>query len=185
MNPRLKVLIAAVALASGISANVLTESAEFIEDFECMVTTAYPDPANPNIPTICMGETQDVNFGDKYTEEQCWEMLVKRLPDYILPINKLLPDLPENRQIAYASATWNLGTGLMTWRTKRCVQKDLFGNCTKKVEIPGTSIVDLERAGNTQAACDRLLLFDKAGGKVLNGLTIRRKKERKICLGEP
>jgi lysozyme len=37
-------------------------------------------------------------------------------------------------------------------------------------------------AGDMQGACDSLMSWNKAGGKVVNGLTIRRQKERELCL---
>jgi len=37
-------------------------------------------------------------------------------------------------------------------------------------------------AGDMRGACDSLLLWNKAGGKVVNGLTVRRQKERALCL---
>lgn len=181
---KLKGLVAAVALATGISAGVLYGSADVVEDFEGLATTAYADMADPNLPTVCYGETQGVKFGDKHTPDECAAMLIKRLPDYILPVKALLPDLPENRQVAYASFSWNLGVGALTWRTKRCVKRNSAGACLIKMEIAGTSIVDLEHAGKTAEACNRLLQFDKAGGKQVKGLTRRRVAERKICLGK-
>lgn len=180
-------VVAAVALASGIATSVLTDTAEGVATFEGLETVAYADLADPAIATVCYGETQGVKFGDTYTQEQCAVLLLQRIPDYILPIKKLVPGLAPNRQVAYGVFAWNLGVGALTLRTKRCVARDAQKKCTKQEEIPGTSIVDLERAGNPQAACARMLQFDKAkiNGtyKVLPGLSKRRKAEYRICIG--
>ena len=176
-------LVAAVALATGLSTTVLMDTADGVSELEGLETTAYPDMGNPAIATVCYGETEGVSFGDRYTPEQCAEMLIKRLPDYLAPINKLLPNLPDNRQVAYGLFSWNLGVGALTLRSKKCVAKNSQGVCIKKVDIPGTSIVDLDRSGDWQAACRRMLRFDHIGAKVIRGLTIRRQKEYRICMG--
>lgn len=184
MRPKVTALIAAVAMATGISATVLTGTAQNVEELEGLELTAYPDPAAPELATICYGETQGVHFGDVRTPEECEEMLIRRLPDYILPIKKLLPNLPERRQVAYAIAGWNLGVGVITKRSKGCVTADKKGACLKQAEIPGTSIADMELAGYWQGACSRLLSFTSAAGKHYNGLIHRRDREYRICMGE-
>jgi len=179
----IKALIASVALASGISANTLTVTVDEVEQWEGLATTAYADMADPELATVCYGETEGVQFGDRYTPEECEAMLIKRLPEYILPIKVRLPNIPDNRTAAYGIASWNLGRGLVTLRTKKCVEKKLItGACVKKVEIPGTSIADLEDAGAWQLACSRLLEFDHAGGKKIRGLTRRRQAEYIFCI---
>ena len=37
-------------------------------------------------------------------------------------------------------------------------------------------------AGDLPGACDALLMWNKAGGKVVKGLTKRREAERALCL---
>ncbi|WP_373929255.1 lysozyme [Sphingomonas aerolata] len=37
-------------------------------------------------------------------------------------------------------------------------------------------------AGQWRAACDAFLLWNKAGGRVVNGLDRRRRAERDLCL---
>lgn len=171
----IKKTLAAVAAASGISVAVLTGTANVIKPQEGLVLKAYADPSNPALATICYGETDGVKFGDKHTAGECEAMLIERLPDYILPIKKQLPDLPDNRLIAYGDAAWNMGAGIISRRAK---------NKSTGKDITGTSIVDLERAGKWQDACDRLKQFVYAGGKKFNGLVKRREAEYKICMGD-
>ncbi len=37
-------------------------------------------------------------------------------------------------------------------------------------------------AGDIRGACDALLAWNKAGGRVVQGLTNRRQDERRLCL---
>ena len=151
---------------------VIIGAAALIKPAEGLRLRAYPDPANPALATICYGETQGVHFGDIRTQGECEQMLADRLPDYLGPIYELLPDLPDNRAIAYGDAAWNMGVGILTRRAKGANGQDILG----------TSIVDLERAGKWQDACKRLGLFVYAGGKKLPGLVKRRQKEMDVCL---
>jgi lysozyme len=130
----------------------------------------YPDPADPTIATICYGETQGVMFGETKTPQECLQMLETRIPDFLAQVDRLLPNLPAGRRIAYTDAAYNMGAGILTRRTN--------GQA-------GTSIVDLERAGKFMDACRRLLVFDRAGGKELPGLVKRRQQEYSRCSGEP
>ncbi|MCE4222125.1 lysozyme [Methylobacterium sp. C25] len=45
-----------------------------------------------------------------------------------------------------------------------------------------STVVRKFNAGDRRGACDALLLFNKAGGKVIPGLTARRERERALCL---
>lgn len=175
-----KKYVGAVAAATGITVSVLTGTAALVMPAEGERLVAYADPANPALATICFGETQGVKFGDTRTHEECVQMLVERLPDYILPVSKLLPDLPENRLVAYSDAAWNMGVGIITRRD--CAARDGSKKCIKTVA--GTSIQDLEKAGAWQKACARLKTFITAGGKVYKGLVRRREAEYKVCMGE-
>lgn len=176
--------IAAVAAATGISVSVLTQSTSDAMVSEGEVLTAYADPANPTLPTICYGETEGVTFGDKATHEECVKRLIHRMPDYILPVIRLMPGLPASRLMAYSDTAYNGGTGILTRRATRCAKANASGQCAKSVEIPGTSIVDMELAGYWQGGCARLLVFTAASGKHFNGLITRREKSFKTCMGE-
>ena len=94
------------------------------------------------------------------------------LPAYLGPVDKFMPGLSTNTRIAYADFAWNEGPGALTLRTK-----DSMG-----MQITGTSIVDMEKAGNHAGACARLLQFNTAAGKVYPGLVKRRQAEEALCL---
>ena len=46
----------------------------------------------------------------------------------------------------------------------------------------GSSMSRHALAGNLQGACDALLMWNKAGGQVVRGLTRRRTAEHELCL---
>ena len=149
------------------TAGIVAAIALFTSSFEGLRTKAYPDPAGPRIATICYGETQGVHFGDTATPTECLDMLKGSIPKYLDSVDKLMPNLPDNRRIAYADFAYNAGAGNLTKR---------------RSNIAGTSIVDLERAGKPQEACHRLTLFDYAGGQRMAGLTRRRQAEYSLCM---
>lgn len=164
--------------AAGASALVLAIMA-YTTPWEGERTTAYKDIVG--VATICMGETQGVKMGMKVTHEQCLDMFADRVPDYLDKVEALIPGLPNNRKISYTDFSWNLGVASLTQRTTRPDPR--FPNDkTKRIEIPGTSIVDLEKAGKWQQACERMSQFVYAGGKVIPQLVRRRASGVKLCL---
>lgn len=163
------------AVAATVGGGIIAACIQFITPFEGERHTAYQDPVG--IWTICMGETKGVTAGMKKTHDECVNDMGKRITDYLGPVDKFMPGLPDNRRIAYTSAAWNLGTAVIT---RRSFYKTKDG---KIHYIPGTSIMELNNSGNWQAACHRLRLFNTAGGKVFAGLEKRRAAEEKLCLG--
>ncbi|ACG60337.1 gp15 putative lysozyme [Iodobacter phage PhiPLPE] len=155
--------------AAGGAAVVVAAIAALIMPSEGISLKAYKDPVG--IPTICYGETQGVHYGDTKTKEECEAMLYKRIGDYLGPVDKMMPGLPDNRRIAYTDFAYNVGLGKLTERTKR-----------NGKEIIGTSFVDLEKAGKWQESCERLNKYVYAAGKKLNGLVKRRAEEYQICM---
>jgi len=137
--------------------------AAFIVPHEGLRTRAYADPANPRIATICYGQTgADVHFGDTKSPAECRQLLEQVLPGYVVAVDQLMPGLPDNRRIAYTDLIYNGGAGLLTRGRP--------------------SIVQQERAGNWRDACEHVMRFVYAGGKVLPGLVRRRQQERDLCL---
>lgn len=153
----------------GSGLGVIAAIAALIMPSEGLRLKAYADPVG--IPTICYGETQGVHYGDTKTKVECDAMLYKRIGDYLGPVDKIMPGLPDNRRIAYTDFAYNVGVGNLKKRTV------IDGK-----EIVGTSIIDLEKAGKWQKACERLNQFFYAGGKKLPGLVKRRAEEYKICM---
>ena len=139
-------------------AAIIALIAAFIAPSEGTRTKAYRDPVG--IWTICTGETQGVYPGQTKTEAECKAMLADRIPDYLGPVDAMMPGLPNNRRIAYTDFAYNGGVGML-----------------RKSSIPA-----LERAGKWREACAVLKRYIYAGGKVLPGLVKRREKEYQTCL---
>lgn len=134
--------------------------ASCVTGFEGVRTVAYRDPVG--IPTICIGETLGVKMGDTASAQECDMRLAQRLMDDFGPgVDRCIHHaLPAARKAAYASFAYNAGIGAF---------------CS-------SSMARKENAGDVQGACDALLLWNKAHGVALPGLTTRREAERKLCL---
>jgi len=127
--------------------------------FEGYSATAYPDIIG--VPTICYGETKGVHLGDKATRAQCDEKLSSRLVEFNAGVSSCINvDLPDSRRVAFVSLAYNIGTAAFCKST----------------------VVRKINAGDVAGSCDAILMWNKAGGSVRNGLTQRRKKEREMCL---
>lgn len=129
--------------------------------WEGLRTTAYRDIVG--VPTVCYGETKGVRLGDKYTVAQCKEMLKVSLDGHAQRMEACLKDpqkVPDKVYIAAASLTYNIGSGAF---------------CK-------SSVARYINSGELKKACDAILLYNRAGGKVVQGLKNRRAQEHKICL---
>ena len=132
--------------------------------FEGLRTSTYFDTGG--VPTVCFGETKNIKPGDKYTAQQCKEMLGSRIENDFGPgVDKCIRKaLPPNRKAAYTSFAYNVGVSAFCH----------------------SSIAKHENAGNVIAACDSLMAWNKirvAGVMVYSpGLNNRRTEERKLCL---
>jgi lysozyme len=130
---------------------------------EGMRTTPYYDVGG--VPTACFGETKNIKMEDRFTPEQCWDLLAGRIEkDFGPEVDRCtkVPLTPE-RKAAAVDFAYNLGEGTY---------------CKK--------IAPLFNAGKTQAGCDKMLEFNKARSYgVLTefpGLTKRRHAERELCM---
>ena len=129
--------------------------------FEGLRLVAYKDVVG--IATACRGETKGIRMGMRFTREQCDVMFIDSLTEHEAGMRVCLkaPDaIPDKAYVAFVSVTYNIGVG--AW-------------CK-------SSMARLANAGNLRAACDALLAWNKAGGRVIKGLTKRRETERALCL---
>ncbi|WP_082640445.1 lysozyme [Aureimonas sp. N4] len=132
-----------------------------IGTWEGVRTVAYPDIVG--VPTVCFGETRGVKMGDRYTLEECRVMLGEGVKQFEAGMRACLtnPDaIPDKPYAAMVSVTYNIGTA---------------GFCN-------SSMARRLNAGDIKGACDALLAWNKAGGRVVAGLTNRRQDERRLCL---
>ena len=125
---------------------------------------AYWDPWG-KVWTICEGHTgSDVKQGTVYTDAECEAIRQKDIAIARSHVNRCLP-MPKLVQIeaALTDAAYNLGPRIVCGST---LQKRALAN-----DWPG--------------ACAELRRWDKAGGRVLRGLTRRRTDEQGLCEGRP
>ncbi len=129
--------------------------------FEGLRLSSYRDVVG--VWTACYGETKGIGPGMHFTAEQCSSMFLPRLQEHEAGMRACLtkPDaIPIKSYVAFVSLTYNIGIG---------------GFC-------GSSVRARVNAGDLQGACDAILMWNKAGGKVVQGLVNRREKERNLCL---
>jgi lysozyme len=140
---------------------------DLITEFEGVVLEAYPDPAHGwRVPTIGIGHTTaagppEVKQGMKITEKEAREMLVRDLAKYESAVNRLVKvPLTANQYGALTSFTFNLGEG----------------------NLAKSTLLKKLNAGDYAGAAKEFPRWNKAGGKVMNGLTRRRKAEAELFL---
>lgn len=133
--------------------NISKKGLDLIKSFEGCHLNAYRCPAN--VWTIGWGHTAGVYEGMKITQEQADAFLVEDMRKYENYVNATGLSLNQNQFDALVSFTYNCGNGNL---------KTLIKNRT------------------LAQIADALLLYNKGGGKVLNGLVRRRKAERELFL---
>lgn len=124
--------------------------------FEGVRLHAYADVTGT--ATICYGHTHGVYPGMTATQAECKAWLTAEMAATERYVRSVVGNQPDSRIAALTDACYNLGNA----------------GCRK--------ILDRIAAGNIRGGCDSLLLYDKAGGKVLPGLVKRRAAERALCL---
>ena len=127
--------------------------------YEGLRLNSYPDVVN--VATICYGETKNVKLGQTATKEDCDAKLAARLVEFNDGVNSCVTwNLRDNERAAAVSLAYNIGVGAFCQST----------------------VVRRFNAGDKAGACDAFLMWNRAGGKVVQGLVNRRQKEREMCL---
>ncbi|OLS46551.1 lysozyme [Rhodovulum sulfidophilum] len=130
-----------------------------IAPWEGLRTASYQDIVG--VWTICYGETLGVGPGQTATPEECRSRLATRVAQFEAEIRPCLPEaLPVETRAAFVSAAYNIGSGAFC----------------------GSSMSRRAMAGDLRGACDALTMWNKAGGKTVQGLVNRREAERALCL---
>lgn len=136
---------------------------DLMHEFEGLKLDAYLCPAN--VPTIGYGNTfyadgKKVKLGDKITKEQADTLFLGIAEDFAKRVRGLLKkDLNENQFSALVCLAYNIGVANLNKST-----------LLKKVNVnPSDPSINAE-----------FLKWNKAGGKVLAGLTRRREAESKL-----
>lgn len=143
---------------------------EIIKQFEGLRLTAYLCPGVPPRPTIGWGHTRtvtsmDVRDGHTITREEAERLLREDLEPVEIAVAKhVRVPLTDNQFSALCSWAFNVGTGWLT---------------TANDGKPATIIQRLNR-GAYAAVPEGLPEFNRSGGRVLRGLTLRREAEANL-----
>ncbi|SFU50650.1 MULTISPECIES: lysozyme [unclassified Methylobacterium] len=132
----------------------------FVQTREGTRLKAYRDIVG--VATICNGETRGVTMDMTATPQQCAAMLLKGLGEFEGNVLKCVPGLasaPDERLVAHVSLAYNIGAGAYCKST----------------------VARRYNAGDIAGSCDAFDMWDKAGGRRVKGLSIRRDDEQVLC----
>lgn len=119
-------------------------------------------PIKGDVPTIGFGSTGGVKMGDKTNPVQALQRTMRDIEAKESAVKKCVhAPLYQYEYDAYISLAYNIGTG--NFCSSRLVQK--------------------LNAKDYAGACKEILRWNRAQGRVIKGLTIRRQKEYQQCIG--
>lgn len=136
---------------------------DFIKSFEGLSLSAYPDPGTGGDPwTIGFGTTKGVKPGMKISQAEADELFLEDVEEFENGVNKLVGSAPTSQGEfdAMVSLSYNIG----------------LSNFAK------STVLKRHRLGNRLGASRAFVLWNRAGGNVMAGLTRRREAEAKIYL---
>ena len=140
---------------------VSQECVDMIKFFEGFGSKAYLCPAD--VWTIGYGRTKNVKEGDVVNELQAERDLLEELEVFGEQVlNTVKVSLKQNQFDALTSWTYNLGVG----------------------NLQSSTLLKVLNSGDYTSAGKEMLRWNKAGGKVLAGLTRRRESEAKLWARE-
>jgi len=138
-----------------------------IKEFESLKLTAYLCPAK--VWTIGWGHTKGVREGDRITLEQAEALLADDLAGFERDVEELVRvPVTDNQFSALVSFAFNVGSDMN--------HDDIAQG------LGDSTLLRKLNAGDTAGAAAEFLRWNRAGGKVLSGLTRRRKAERELFL---
>jgi len=131
-----------------------TKGIELIKHFEGCELEAYKCAAG--VWTIGYGHIKGVTSDSVITQEQAEQMLVEELNEYEGYINNMVTTpLSQNQFDALVSWVYNLGGG----------------------NLKASTLLKVVNSGEFDGVPAQIMRWNKAGGKVLEGLTRRRQAE--------
>lgn len=155
---------AKAVLTSGLGLVALTAT-YLTAPWEGMENQAYYDKLG-KVWTVCLGETKGVQKGDYFTDKQCRNKLIMRLEnDFRQPLRKCIrtfDQAPISVQASMLDLSYNIGTGAACKSTAARRMSDR----------------------QWRAACNAMTAFNRAGGKVVEGLKKRRELGDAWRIGE-
>ena len=149
----IKQRVAAVALAFSVA------GAGALIAHEGWIKVGYKDPVG--IVTACAGHTATAQLGRTYTEAECKELLRQDVREAETAVKRLVTvRITQNQYDALVSFVFNVGQG----------------------NFARSTLLRKLNAGDCRGAADEFLRWNRAGGQVFRGLTIRRTDERNLFL---
>jgi lysozyme len=152
------------SLITVIGAAAVAICVPFVQEHEGNIPKAYFDIVK--VPTFCYGSTEgvtaeDVLNGKTYTAEECKNSLEDELVKHAVAVLQCTPVLKNhpNQLSAAVSLAYNIGSS---------------GYC-------GSTVAKRFNARDWPGACAAFDMWNRAGGKVVNGLVRRRADERRLC----
>jgi lysozyme len=137
------------------------EGISLIKKFEGCELEAYQCSAN--VWTIGYGHTRDISEGDSCTQAEADEMLVDDLQEFEGYVNELVDaELTQSQFDALVAWTYNLGP----------------------TNLKSSTLLKRLNEGDMADVPHQIRRWNKAGGKVLDGLIRRREAEALLFQGE-
>ena len=133
---------------------------DLIKSFEGLRLKAYKDAVG--VWTIGYGHTKTATPGTVISEPEAEALLRNDLAEAQGAVERLVKQpLTDNEYAALVSFVFNLGSG----------------------NLSRSTLLRRLNVGDRKGAADQFLVWNKAGGKVLAGLTRRRQAERTLFMG--
>jgi lysozyme len=133
-----------------------------IASWEGYRSTAYI-PIPGDVPTIGFGTTHGVKMGDTIDPVKALQRKISDISKFEGALKQCVKvPLHQREYDSYLSLAYNIGP-------------TAFCNST---------LVRLLNQGQYEEACKQILRWDRAGGRVVPGLTNRRQAEYKQCIGQ-
>ena len=134
--------------------NISVEGTSLIKKFEGCELEAYQDSVG--VWTIGYGHTKDVKQGDKINQDEAEHLLEEEMPEYEGYVNDMVEVSLEQCQFdALVSWVYNLGP----------------------TNLSSSTLLKVLNEGDYDEVPFQIKRWNKAGGKVLEGLTRRREAE--------
>jgi len=139
---------------------VLALSAALLAKWEGVRYVPYYDSVG--VLTVCYGHTGGIDPRKVYTATECQALLQHDMASANSTVRKCI-GTPMLRQVevALTSATFNIGPSV----------------------VCGSTLQRMAKANDWPGACAQLARWNKAGGREMRGLTLRRADEQALCEG--
>lgn len=150
---------AGIASASALVASAMLLALPFIERWEGTHLSPYRDMVG--VWTVCTGETRVAMR--RYSRAECSTMLERAIRStYGAGVLACVPATEHRPRILAASISLSYNIGVSAY-------------CR-------STVARRFNAGEWRAGCDAFLLWNRAGGRIVQGLVNRRESERRLCL---